>query len=329
MTVERILGSKQKTDPPTKPHVPGSPAWNERSTSEAVPREAREFLEYLRVEKGLAANSVSSYQRDLGAFLAFLHRQKKAIRSVRRETIRQYLRSLYERKLAPRSVARHLVTLRNYFRFLTHEGQLDEDPTGEVEAPRVGMTLPKYLAASEVDVLLAQPDASTPRGSRDKAMLEILYATGTRVSELLGLRWEDFDVNLGILRCRGKGSKERLIPVGKSALRTLESYMRDARPLLAKGKANPYLFLNHRGGKLSRVAFWMLIRDYGRKAQIATPLTPHVLRHSFATHLLERGADLRSIQLMLGHSDISTTQIYTHVVKERLKQVYQEHHPRA
>jgi len=294
-----------------------------------VPLEAREFLEYLRVEKGLAANSVSSYQRDLVDFLDFLQRQKRGIRAVRRDTIRQYLRSLYERKLAPRSVARHLVTLRNYFRFLTHEGQLDEDPTSEVEAPRVGMSLPKYLAAAEVDTLLAQPDVSTPRGSRDKAMLEILYATGTRVSELLGLRWEDFDVNLGILRCRGKGSKERLIPVGRSALRTLETYMREARPLLAKGKSNPFLFLNYRGGKLSRVAFWMLIRDYGRKAQIATPLTPHVLRHSFATHLLERGADLRSIQLMLGHSDISTTQIYTHVVKERLKQVYQEHHPRA
>lgn len=291
--------------------------------------EARRFLEYLRVEKGLAANSVSSYRRDLVDFLEFLHRQKRTLRSLHREQIRQYLRSLYERGLAPRSVARHLVTLRNFFRFLTHEGLLDHDPTTEIEAPRVGMSLPKHLAAAEVDALLAQPDVSTARGSRDKAMLEILYATGTRASELLGLRWEDFDVNLGVLRCRGKGSKERLIPVGKGALRALETYVREARPLLSKGKSCPYLFLNHRGEKLSRVGFWMLIRDYGQKARIATPLTPHVLRHSFATHLLERGADLRSIQLMLGHSDISTTQIYTHVVKERLKQVYQEHHPRA
>ncbi len=239
------------------------------------------------------------------------------------------MRALYERKLVARSVARHLVSLRSLFRFLSKEGLIGDDPTAEIEAPRVGMSLPKYLTAADVDTLLAQPDVSTPLGLRGKAMLEILYATGMRVSEIIGLRWEDFEVNLGVVRCRGKGSKERLIPVGKSALRALETYVEQARPALAKGKSCPYLFLNNRGGGLSRVAFWMFIRDCGRQAGIATPITPHVLRHSFATHLLERGADLRSIQLMLGHSDISTTQIYTHVVKDRLKQVYQEHHPRA
>ena len=299
------------------------------SPNVALAADAREFLEFLRVEKGLAANSVTSYRRDLVDFLDFVHQEKLKLRAIRREGIRHYLRSLYERRLAPRTIARHLVSLRSFFRFLTKNGTMGEDPTAEIEAPRVGMSLPKYLTAAEVETLLAQPDGSTPRGLRDKAMLEILYATGTRVSELIGLRWEDFEVNLGVMRCRGKGSKERLVPVGKSALRALETYVREARPLLAKGNASPCLFLNNRGGGLSRVAFWMLIRTYGRKANIATPITPHVLRHSFATHLLERGADLRSIQLMLGHSDISTTQIYTHVVKDRLKQVYRAHHPRA
>lgn len=294
-----------------------------------LPPEVRSFLEYLRVEKGLATNSVTSYKRDVTDFIEFVDKQKRKLHAVRREEIRQYLRSLYERKLAPKSVARHLVSLRNLFRFLSKEGLMGGDPTAEIEAPRVGMSLPKYLTAAEVNTLLAQPDGSTPLGLRDKAMLEVLYATGVRVSELIGLRWEDFESNLGVLRCQGKGSKERLVPVGKSALHTVESYVREARPVLARGKSSPFLFLNNRGGGLSRVAFWMIIRAYGRKANIATPITPHVLRHSFATHLLERGADLRSIQLMLGHSDISTTQIYTHVVKERLKQVYQEHHPRA
>lgn len=293
------------------------------------PPELREFLEYERVERGLATNSILSYQRDLEGFFVFAHKRGRTPRQVRREDIRLYMRALYERKLAARSVARHLVSLRNLFRFLAKEGHVREDPTAEIEAPRLGMTLPKYLTAAEVDALLALPDVSTPLGIRGKAMLEILYATGMRVSELIGLRWEDFEINLGVVRCRGKGSKERLIPVGKSALRALEAYVKQARPALAKGKSSPYLFLNNRGGGLSRVAFWMFIRDCGRRAKIATPITPHVLRHSFATHLLERGADLRSIQLMLGHSDISTTQIYTHVVKDRLKAVYQEHHPRA
>lgn len=294
-----------------------------------LPPDLRAFLEYLRVEKGLASNSVLSYRRDLTGFFEYAERRELKLRAVIREDIRRYMRTLYERHLAPRSVARNLVSLRNFFRFLAKEGVIEEDPTSEIEAPRLGMALPKYLHAAEVECLLAQPDASAPLGMRDRAMLETLYATGMRVSELIGLHWEDFEINLGVVRCRGKGSKERLIPVGKSALQALESYVRKARSVLAKGKSNPYLFLNNRGGGLSRVAFWMLIRKYGQRAKIATPLTPHVLRHSFATHLLERGADLRSIQLMLGHSDISTTQIYTHVVKERLKQVYQEHHPRA
>ncbi len=293
------------------------------------PAELRAFLDFIRVEKGLSANSIASYGRDLRGFVDYLGNEGRAIRETTREDIRDFLAKLYGRGLSARSVARHLVSLRNFFRFLVKEARMEADPTAEVDAPQIGHSLPKHLSAEEVERLLAQPDPATPAGRRDKAMLELLYATGMRVSELMDLRWEDFEPDLGIVRCRGKGSKVRLIPVGKSALRAVESYVRTARKPLAKGREVPFLFLNNRGGRLSRVGFWMLIRRHGKAAGIASPLTPHVVRHSFATHLLERGADLRSIQLMLGHSDISTTQIYTHVLRERLKQVYQSHHPRA
>jgi len=258
-----------------------------------------------------------------------MRRAGRIIEETQREDIRSFLAALYRQDLSARSVARHLVSLRNLFRFLLREGRLGSDPTAEVEAPHVGQSLPKYLTPEDVEALLRQPDPKTPAGLRDQAMLELLYATGMRVSELVNLRYEDFETNLGIVRCRGKGNKERLIPVGKSALRSLELYIQRGRPHFAKNRSVPFLFLNCRGGRLSRVGFWQLISRYGREAGIATSLTPHVVRHSFATHLLERGADLRSIQLMLGHSDISTTQIYTHVLKERLKQVYHDHHPRA
>jgi integrase/recombinase XerD len=226
-------------------------------------------------------------------------------------------------------VARQLAALRHFFQFLVKEGRLKADPAREVEAPHISHSLPKYLNVEEVEALLSQPDASSPQGLRDRAMLELLYATGMRVSELLSVRWEDLEPNLGIVRCLGKGNKERLIPVGKSALRAVEAYLRHGRSVLAKRRELPYLFLNQRGGQLSRVGFWKILGAYGRRAGLRVSLTPHMVRHSFATHLLERGADLRSIQTMLGHSDISTTQIYTHVLKERLRQVYQTHHPRA
>jgi integrase/recombinase XerD len=294
-----------------------------------LPSELDAFLNYIRVEKGLAANTIASYRRDLVEFVEFVSRQRRRLGKANREDIRSYLASLYRRGLAARSVARHLVSLRGLYRFLLKEGKIRSDPTAEIDAPKIGQTLPKYLTVAEVDSLLQQPDPASPPGLRDKAMLELLYATGMRVSELINLRWEDFEVNLGVVRCRGKGSKERLIPVGKSALRALETYVQRGRGELAKKRSAPFLCLNQRGGRLSRVGFWKILGRYGRAAGIATPLTPHVVRHSFATHLLERGADLRSIQLMLGHSDISSTQIYTHVLKERLKQVYHEHHPRA
>lgn len=303
-----------------------------------------EFLDYAHVEKGLSSNTISSYRSDLLELVDYFARRPKDLREATRQDIRDFLVSLYRRNLRARSVARHLVALRNFFRFLVREGKIPSDPTVGIDAPRLERSLPKYLTEQEVDSLLGQPDMSTPAGLRDRAMLELLYATGMRVSELVSLRPEDIDTSLGIVRCRGKGSKERLVPVGKSALRIVEAYLDSGRPKLVKNPLTPgpyspgerdkgegggLLFVNQRGFPLSRVGFWKILGGYGRRAGIMTRLAPHLVRHSFATHLLERGADLRSIQLMLGHSDISTTQIYTHVLKERLKQVYHAHHPRA
>lgn len=299
------------------------------SSAVAESAEVRQFLDFARVEKGLAANSITSYRRDLREFSAYLHRQGIALKAVDREAIRGFLTSLYRRRLSARSVARHLVSLRNFFRYLVREQKIASDPTAEVQAPKIGIELPHYLSTAEVDKLLEVSDPSSPAGLRDKAMLELLYATGMRVSELVKLRCEDLDANLGVLRCRGKGGKERLIPVGKAALKAVDTYVRKGRGSLLKKPGVPYLFLNNLGTGLSRVGFWKILRRCGLQAGVSIGLSPHAIRHSFATHLLERGADLRSVQLMLGHSSISTTQIYTHVLKERLKQVYQAHHPRA
>jgi len=309
--------------------APGAAPAPRGTSASPVISEVILYLDFARVEKGLAANSIASYRRDLAAFSSFVRRLGKAPANIDRDDVRAFLKGLYDRNLGARSVARHLVSLRSLFRFLVREGRIEADPTAEIEAPKLDQSLPKYLSAEEVDRLLEQPDPSTPAGARDKAMLELLYATGMRVSELIHVGTADFDPNLGIIRCQGKGSKERLIPVGKSAVRAVESYLHAGRAALAGKRNPPWLFLNRRGGALSRVGFWKILRAYGRRTGLPTGLTPHMVRHSFATHLLERGADLRSIQLMLGHSDISTTQIYTHVLKERLKQVYQSHHPRA
>ncbi|MGH9354173.1 MAG: site-specific tyrosine recombinase XerD [Terriglobia bacterium] len=312
---------------PQPPPFPPSESASSKAPLAETSVELTRFFNYIRVEKGLSENTVSSYRRDLLKFAEFAGARPLA--GIDRDDVRQFMRSLYVNRLGARSVARHLVSLRNFFRFLLKEGRLKRDVTAEVDSPQIEVSLPKHLALDEVEALLRQPDPSTPGGLRDKAMLELLYATGMRVSELVSLRSADFDPNMGILRCLGKGNKERLIPVGKSALSAVEAYVRHGRGQFLKHGESPYLFLNHHGGRLSRVGFWKIISRYGRAAAITTPITPHVVRHSFATHLLERGADLRSIQLMLGHSDISTTQIYTHVIKERLKQVYLAYHPRA
>src|SRR6266576_1338415 len=250
------------------------------------------FLTHIRVEKGLSANTVSAYRRDLMKFSDFAQKRKLSLVAVSRDDLVDFLAGLYRQRLESKSVARHLVSLRNFFRFAQIQELIPEDPSANLESPKIRRSLPGYLRLEEVERLLALPDAKTPFGLRDRAMLEVLYSAGLRVSELVGLR--------------------------------------DGRPkLLGKATSSPTLFVNRRGGALSRVGVWKILSTYGRRAGLRVALTPHMLRHSFATHLLERGADLRSVQLMLGHADISTTQIYTHVVEERLKQIYKAHHPRA
>ena len=290
------------------------------------------FMMHVRVEKGLSANTISAYRRDLQKFDGFARKRKLTLESVGRNHLVDFLAGLYRQKLESRTVARQLVTLRNFFRFAQVQDLIPEDPSINLESPKIRRHLPGYLRLEEVERLLEQPDSSTPMGLRDKAMLEVLYSTGLRVSELIGLGVSDLDSKVGCVRCIGKGDKERIVPVGKKALSTVDKYLRDGRPQLlrnARASAGPALFVNRRGAALSRVGVWKILSAYGRRAGLRVALTPHMLRHSFATHLLEGGADLRSVQLMLGHADISTTQIYTHVVEERLKQVYKAHHPRA
>jgi integrase/recombinase XerD len=291
--------------------------------------EIRTFLNCLRVEKGLADNTIHAYRRDIVKFAAFARTRGLATKDVRRGDVVDFLGSLYRQRLDSRSVARHLVTIRNFFRFALTEGYIDDDPSATIESPKFRQSLPDFLSVEEVDRLLRQPDTATTVGMRDKAMIELMYSCGLRVSELCGLRVSDLQMEAGCLRCVGKGNKERLVPVGRQALKAVQEYLRASRPKLLRENATPYLFLNQRGRKVDRITFWQTLRDHGRRAGLRKALTPHMLRHSFATHLLYRGADLRSVQMMLGHSDISTTQIYTHVVEERLKQVYKAHHPRA
>jgi len=290
----------------------------------------RSFLSYLRVEKALSQNTIDAYRRDLEKFSEFaMERGLEKAPQVKRADVVDFLASLYLRKLDARSVARHLVSLRQFFRFLLSEELIPEDPVVTVESPKFRKSLPQFLSVEEVDLLLAQPDVSSALGLRDKAMIELLYSAGLRVSELCNLAVDDLHVDAGSLRCIGKGNKERLVPVGKRALAVLQLYIKKARPEILGEHTSKYLFIIRKGNKLDRIAFWKNLALYGRKAGLRKALTPHMLRHSFATHLLDRGADLRSVQMMLGHSDISTTQIYTHVVEERLKQVYKAHHPRA
>lgn len=289
----------------------------------------RAFLNYLRVEKGLAQNTILAYGRDLKKFQSFAEVRGRTLKQINHDHIVDFLTSLYRSGLDSRSVARHLVTLRHFFRFAQIEGYVVEDPVASVESPKFRMRLPNHLSTDEVNRLLEQPDTSTPIGTRDKAMIELLYSTGLRVSELVNLRLSDLQMESGCLRCIGKGNKERMVPMGRSAVASIEQYLRQDRQSLLHGKTSPYVFLNRFGGRMGRIGFWKKLSEYGRKAGLRLKLKPHMLRHSFATHLLERGADLRSVQLMLGHADISTTQIYTHVVKDRLKEVYKAHHPRA
>jgi integrase/recombinase XerD len=294
----------------------------------ALSQEAASFLDFCRIEKGLAVNSLEAYQADLQKFVGFTGRQcGGAIPDL--EAVRCYLDSLYRAGLGSRSVARHLSTLRSFYAFLVREGRIAGDPTEHLGAPRQWQTIPKFMNPEEIDRLSQSPDASQPIGLRDHAMIELLYATGLRVSELCSLGIGDLNLDPGVLRATGKGRKQRMIPVGKAALAAVRAYLESGRPAILKSRPSRYLFVTARGGPMTRQAFWKLLRGHGRKAGVFHHLTPHALRHSFATHLLEGGADLRSVQVMLGHADISTTQIYTHVMRSRLRKTVDEHHPRA
>ena len=304
------------------------------AASMSVEAAIRAFLNHVKVERGLAENTIAAYTRDLRKFAAFAEQRGLELDAIARDDIVDFLSSLYRERLDSRSVSRHLVSVRNLFRFALTEELITGDPTLNLESPKIRKSLPVYLRMEEVDRLLAQPDLASAYGVRDKAIIELLYSTGMRVSELVGLRVSDLEMRMGCLRCIGKGDKERMIPVGRKALLAVEQYLETSRPELVRGagletQAPQNLFINRNGKLISRIGIWRILTRYGRAAGIRTQLSPHKLRHSFATHLLERGADLRSVQLMLGHADISTTQIYTHVVEERLKQIYKAHHPRA
>jgi integrase/recombinase XerD len=287
------------------------------------------YIDYLRDVRRMSPNTVLSYARDLAALGAFADRNGKAIESLERRDLEAFTRDMMTQGLAPRSVARAIACVRGLYKFLLVEKRISADPAEDLRAPRAWPALPKYLDIQEVDRLLQQPDVSVPRGVRDKALIELLYATGLRVTELLSLKAADINLDAGYLTCIGKGDKERIVPLGESAADWVRRYIREARPSLLKGRKSNWLFVNAKGGtQLSRVGFWKVLKDYGIKAGVSRDLSPHVLRHSFATHLLERGADLRAIQMMLGHADLSTTQIYTHVLEARLRAVYDKFHPR-
>ena len=288
-----------------------------------------EYLDYLRVERRLAGNSMESYTRDLGRLAGFAAGEGCRVGQLSRAQLEEFVRVLLSDGLSPRSVARSVASLRGYFRYLVREGRLAASPADDLRAARPWPALPKYLSPEDVDRLLQQPDAATPCGVRDRALIEVLYATGLRVSELVGLRAADVNLSAGYLTCTGKGGKQRLVPVGDEAASWLRRYQQDGRLQLLRGRTSPRVFVNVRGGPLSRVGFWKVLKGYARQAGLRNDVSPHVLRHSFATHLLDRGADLRAIQMMLGHADLSTTQIYTHVMETRMRTIYDRFHPRA
>jgi len=300
-------------------------------TSKPAPVAVQAFLTHLTVERRLAANSVESYGRDLQALSAHAAAQEVDIASLERTSLEAFVRELMSQGRSPRSVARAVACYRTFYKFLLLEGRLKVSPAEDLRPPRAWKVLPRYLSVEDVDQLIAQPDVTTPRGLRDRALIELLYATGMRVSELISIRPADIHLDASYLQCTGKGDKQRIVPMGDQAASWVERYVREARGTLLGKRRSPRLFVNARGGGpgLTRVGFWKILKGYAKQAGLAKTLSPHTLRHSFATHLLERGADLRAIQMMLGHADLSTTQIYTHVLEQRLRSVYDKFHPRA
>jgi integrase/recombinase XerD len=289
------------------------------------------YLTHLAVERRLATNSIESYARDLNQLARFSAGQGRAVEALQRPDLERFVRDLMAEGRSPRSVAREVACVRGFYRFLVIDGRLPSSPADDLHPPRAWQVLPKYLSVDDVDALIAQPDVSTPRGLRDRALIELLYATGLRVSELVSLRPADLNLDASFLTCTGKGDKQRVVPIGDEAGRWVGRYIREGRKALLGKRTSPRLFVNARGGGpgLTRVGFWKIHTTYTRQAGLNASLSPHTLRHSFATHLLERGADLRAIQMMLGHADLSTTQIYTHVLEHRMRAVYDSCHPRA
>jgi len=289
-----------------------------------------EFCDALWLEDGLSRNTLESYRRDLRLFCAWLSADRgKTLLQAQRMDLLDYLAYKFQRKARPRSAARLLSSLKRFYRFSLRENRIQADPTLQVESPKLPRSLPKILTEEDVDALLAAPNVETPLGLRDKSMLEALYASGLRVSELVTMQVGQLSQDMGVVRVVGKGSKERLVPVGEEALTWLRRYMDNARPQILAGRHVDALFVTSRGASMTRQAFWYLIRRYAAQAGIRKGISPHTLRHAFATHLLNHGADLRVVQMLLGHADISTTQIYTHVARERLKQLHAKHHPRG
>lgn len=291
----------------------------------------RAYLAWCRIDKGLSANTLASYEFDLKRFSEYLEvsaPSRAGTPGCDSATVRAYVDSLYADGLSSRTIARHLTTLRNYFLYLMREGLIECDPTATLNAPRHLKSLPHLLSRQELTQLLESPDVAKPLGLRDRAMIELLYASGLRVSELCGLDYGSVDLNLGLATVTGKGNRQRMVPVGRAAMKWLGEYISSGRPALLKGRASRYLFVSGRGTRLTRQGFWKLLVNYGKQAGIFRGLTPHAIRHSCATHLLEGGADLRSVQTILGHADISTTQIYTHVITRQLRETIDRHHPR-
>jgi integrase/recombinase XerD len=300
------------------------------ATPVRTPDSVAAYLHHLEVERRMAVNTLEAYRRDLARLTLFALGREQRLEALARADLEELVRDAMASGLSPTSSARLVATLRGFYRFLHVAGRVAHNPTEDLQAPRVFAALPRSLPVEDVDALLAAPDVATPKGLRDRALIEVLYATGLRVSELVGLRLTDVRLDEGYVQCLGKGSKQRIVPIGDEAAQWVRRYVAGSRPALLGGRTSPWLFVNARGGaRLSRLGFWKLLRDYGRRAGVRAHLSPHVLRHSFATHLLERGADLRAIQAMLGHADLSTTQIYTHVLEARLRQVYDRFHPRA
>ncbi len=287
------------------------------------------FLNYLSVERGLANNTISAYREDLNTYLDFIEKNHiDTLSKISKENITGFMLSQRDGGISPNSVARRLAAIRMFHRFLARERILKADPSALIDSPKLWKRVPDALTVNEVEALIAQPDVHDTQGIRDKAILETLYATGMRVSEAVNLKKDNLNLDIGFLRCIGKGNKERIIPLGKKAITSINRYLQASRPKLLKNKESDFLFVGRLGAKISRQSFWKIIKKYSKLAHIKKPIKTHTLRHSFATHLLEHGADLRSVQEMLGHSDISTTQIYTHINKDRLKSVHKQFHPR-